>query len=340
MTHPIIEDASGRLTREIDGWIFPVRILKVHTTVPVGAARKFVVKEHFQGNSGTGPRIFALHEGFCDVMMNKIEENVPASILTFWTPEQACLKDKNILPDFGDRAQTFLAHLWELLSKQPNGEEGALLVKGAQNVFYVMGTDNRRWAVHLHWETSGDSGWVIRADCENQCEWRSQDQIISSGGFLKQVATVDLPAIQRFVAEEHFKVHDKGNPFISHPDYVSKEFRQLRVANIEENIPACTLKAYDVFSLGDAVPDALILAELGDHAQTSMAHLWELLKRQPKGKPGGQLLTNGNNIFYQMGTDSNIWVVCARYSNGWDLDARSIKYISERLLPGDRVFSR
>jgi hypothetical protein len=71
-----------------------------------------------------------------------------------------------ILNELGSRAEVPLAHLWELLTKQPHGEsdihgaKGILLFDGSTNVFYVRGIDDRLWAIGLQWKSFYD-GWNI-----------------------------------------------------------------------------------------------------------------------------------------------------------------------------------
>ena len=66
--------------------------------------------------------------------------------------------DAVILDELSGRAEASLAHLWQLLYKQGNGESGPLLVNGYANIFYLRGTDGALWVAHPGWD---DSGWAL-----------------------------------------------------------------------------------------------------------------------------------------------------------------------------------
>ncbi|MBI4992174.1 MAG: hypothetical protein HZB99_03080, partial [Candidatus Harrisonbacteria bacterium] len=86
--------------------------------------------------------------------------------------------------------------------------------------------------------------------------------------------------------------------------------------------------------------NASILAELGDRAETTLASIWELFKKQPKGEDG-ELRTSGHtNIFYVRDAKGVLWAVSVRWhSDGWLVDAYSVEnpFVWH---DGYRVFSR
>ncbi len=91
-----------------------------------------------------------------------------------------------------------------------------------------------------------------------------------------------------------------------------------------------------------ASPDAPILAGLEDKAEVSLAHMFDLLKKQAHGEEG-VLLTNGYaNIFYVRDADGILWAVVAYWGSGyrdWLVEAHSIG-TPGRWGGGGRVFSR
>lgn len=60
----------------------------------------------------------------------------------------------------GDRGETSLGELWCLLSLQPNGESGALLINATPNLFFIRDRDGKLWTVDVLW---GGPGWEIGA---------------------------------------------------------------------------------------------------------------------------------------------------------------------------------
>lgn len=126
--------------------------------IPVSAILKFVVADKFTKNNKI-VRFAYFGDNFKRVMLGKVEENVSCAMLNVHTLVKASL-DAPILTELGNRAETTLAYLHELLSKQPNGEDGVLLTNGYANIFYIRGTDDNFWAASAYW--CGD-GWGVYA---------------------------------------------------------------------------------------------------------------------------------------------------------------------------------
>lgn len=82
--------------------------------------------------------------------------------------------DGPILVELGDKAETTLAQIFALLERQANGEEGALLINGWANIFYVNG---RAVDVYRH-----DDGWRVYAGSvtgPSGWYWRDGDRVFS-----------------------------------------------------------------------------------------------------------------------------------------------------------------
>ena len=85
--------------------------------------------------------------------------------------------DVPIITELGAGHKTYLADLWALLEKQPNGEQGTLLVNGRPNVFNAEGVDGTLWAVYAFWD---DDGWRVGADAiDSPIRWVAGDEIVS-----------------------------------------------------------------------------------------------------------------------------------------------------------------
>ena len=150
-------------------------------------------------------------------------------------------------------------------------------------------------------------------------------------GLLKRVASVAVPAVQRFVAGDCLKEANVG--------WTGDNFKRLFLDKIGENVPEANLA---VSRLEEASLDAPILKELGDRAEVSLAHMFDLLKRQAHGEEG-ILLTNGYaNIFYVHDRNNTLWAVSARWDSArrdWYVEAHSIKN-PNGWSDGHLVFSR
>ena len=138
----LIDQCSGENGRErfeeFKLWlkgVFP-KLLAFIITVSVSAHKRFVMKDHLKSaNIGwTG-------DNFKRVMLDKIEENVPAGEINIHRLEKNSL-DPEIMAEMGpEKRVTCLANFVEMIGKQSKGQEGPLLTDGSANVAYIVGTD-------------------------------------------------------------------------------------------------------------------------------------------------------------------------------------------------------
>lgn len=158
----------------------------------------------------------------------------------------------------------------------------------------------------------------------------------TSTGLLTEVATVEVPAADKFVASEQFGPNNPdGIKF-----FLWDNFRNNFLGKVEEKVPAATLA---IRRLNRDSLDEPIRNELGsEREETTLAYLCELLKRQSRGEDG-VLLTNGYaNIFYIRDANENLWAVSAcwdSFDRGWDVHAFSVGY-PDPWFGGRRVVSR
>ena len=156
-------------------WLKKVSILKFVATFTASAHQRFVMKDHLQSaNIGwTGPT-------FKQIMLEKIEENVPAGELNIHRLEKASL-DPEIMTEMGEAKRvTYLAHFIERIEKQSKGQPGRLSTDGSANVAYIIGTDGNVWAVGASWY-SYCRFWRVGADSVGlRREWPAGRQFLSS----------------------------------------------------------------------------------------------------------------------------------------------------------------
>ena len=130
-------------------------------SIELPAVECFVASKKFVTNSTPdGVRLYFVSDNIKTNFLAKVEKDVAAAALYSHRLTKDSL-DKSILDELGDRATTTLAHLWELLKKQPKGEKGVLLTNGYANIFYVEDVNGNRWAVYAYW--SAGSGWCVGA---------------------------------------------------------------------------------------------------------------------------------------------------------------------------------
>lgn len=154
------------------------RLLEFVTTVTVPAVARLVAKDCFKQDVSpeAAVKISCIGDNFKAKFSGKIEVDVPAAELKIHRLCEASL-DAPIITALGDCYETTLAHLWTLLSRQPNGEQGVLLVNGYANIFYVRDLEGGLWAVGARWY---GGGWYVYAcSVEYPGRWCAGRQVFS-----------------------------------------------------------------------------------------------------------------------------------------------------------------
>jgi hypothetical protein len=128
----------------------------------VAGNEHFVATDHFTHGNEAGVKFWDFGSNFKANFLGKVEPSVPAGFLKSYHLKQNSL-DGPIREELGDRPETFLSDFWELLAKQPNGEDGQLLTNGAANIFYIRDANGKLWAVGASW-SGADGGWCVDAD--------------------------------------------------------------------------------------------------------------------------------------------------------------------------------
>lgn len=158
----------------------------------------------------------------------------------------------------------------------------------------------------------------------------------TSTGLLTEVATVDVPAVEKFVAADNFGPNN--------PDGINfclwSNFKNNFLGKIEKNVPAVTLV---IRRLNRSSVDEPIRQELTpEREETALAHFYELIRNQPRGEHG-KLPTDGTWIIaYVKDADENFWAVVALWlsvSREWVVGTSSVGNPSA-WGEGSRVVSR
>ncbi len=167
---------------------------------------------------------------------------------------------------------------------------------------------------------------------------RGQAEIVVRS-FLTLLTTVKLPAQDRFVARDHFKVDtsDKAKVKIA---FIWDDFKNYFLNKVELGTPEVELA---LRTLNKGLLDKDIRAEIGEEKEeTTLSQFWAMLTEQGSGQDG-YLLTNGYaNILYIRDTEGTLWAVRACWSaesGGWGVDADSVQN-PHGWGAGDQVVSR
>ncbi len=174
-------EAFKRFLRKEEPWpalANAARLLGYVTSVTVNGAKRFKVKKNFIGDTSPDAEVKIAYLGgdFKSHFLGKAEQDIKGCTLNVNQLKTASL-DAPILAELGDRAETTLAYLYELLERQPGGESDVLLTNGYANIFYVRATNGVLWAVHARWY---DDGWRVNASSvEYPCRWNAGNQVFS-----------------------------------------------------------------------------------------------------------------------------------------------------------------
>jgi len=149
-------------------------LLKQVAQVSVSATRKFIASAHIQSAN-----IVWMSENFQRLFLNKkVEEDVPAGKLVVSKLQKAST-DASIMAELGAATEIQLAHFFQKLEGQSNGQAGPLLTNGYAIIAYIIGSDENFWAVGAHWY-AGRRGWYVCASSvDDQDEWHEGLQILS-----------------------------------------------------------------------------------------------------------------------------------------------------------------
>jgi len=155
------------------------KLLDPVTTSEVAGVVSFIAKDKFrEGKTTDSVKIAWLGSNFENNFLGKTEKDVAPATLRIQKLKEASL-DTPILAELGDRAETTLAQLWELMKLQGSGQNGVLLVNGYANIFYVRDKNDVLWAVYALWYSVSD-GWDVGADSvEHPRRWDVDNRVVS-----------------------------------------------------------------------------------------------------------------------------------------------------------------
>jgi len=158
-------EGLNRFLRKENPWP-KSQLLKRLATVTTKAMGKFVAKDHFRPDN-QNVTINHIDENFKSRFLGLTQEAIGADAVVGYELTKDSL-DQAIIAELGANHQTTVSHLWFLLTKQANGENGALLTNGRANIFYIRGISGNLWAVTVDWD---GRGWNVNAHSIDGLRW-------------------------------------------------------------------------------------------------------------------------------------------------------------------------
>lgn len=151
---------------------------------------------------------------------------------------------------------------------------------------------------------------------------------------LEPLNTIKVPATEKFATRKKF-VHDTRRKVPVKISYVGDNFSKWFLGKIEKPRPETHLR---VMKLTRHLANGPILAELGNNAETTLAEIYALMKRQ-SNREGGVSFAIYANIFYVRDVNGELRAVSVSWDGiRWEVYASSVSSPNE-WLDGSHVFS-
>lgn len=159
--------------------------------------------------------------------------------------------------------------------------------------------------------------------------------------YFELMTTISLPAVGTFRSSEKFAIGTQDGVRIGWLGDGFKDNFLKGAGKNEIDVPAQQLR---VHKLRKGSGDGPIIDELGgkELVETSLATMFEAMKKQGTGKPGDLVVNGEANIFYvrdDTGTLRSVYCQWDADGGFWRVDAPSVSIPYIR-FPGSQVFSR
>lgn len=144
--------------------------------VPIGGCERFAARDHIQSAN-----IGFMGQDFQRFFLPKVEEPVADAAIAVYQLERHSY-DAAIMAKLGNRAETKLAHFFNLLKMQSQGQKGALIALNDSyvSIAYIRGIDGNLWTIQAHWVYSPPPYWAVLAyPIDRTEEHRCHSRIIS-----------------------------------------------------------------------------------------------------------------------------------------------------------------
>lgn len=163
------------------GSLVDSQMLELITSANVDGCESFDPAAFFKSDKDEQPdgiKFWLSDSNFTDNFLGKVETNVaPATLRIHKLREEA--SDGEIIPELGGEeiVETTLFHLYQMIKRQPSGEDGDLLTDGYVNIFYIRDQRGELWAVYCYWYGGGWSVYVFPVTTPSR--WLANFQVCS-----------------------------------------------------------------------------------------------------------------------------------------------------------------
>ncbi len=167
--------------------------------------------------------------------------------------------------------------------------------------------------------------------------------IAPTNHLLELIKRVQLPAVEAFSARSCFVI-TRNTPDDVKLGWVGDDFARVFLNDAGPNEIDVPASEHRIHRLLKWLQDEPIIVKLGGEqvAETHLAHMWEMMKRQGQGQQGDLLVNGYANIFYIRASYGTCWAVDCYWNSNlqyWHVGARSDTG-ARVWVDGDQVFSR
>jgi hypothetical protein len=156
---------------------------------------------------------------------------------------------------------------------------------------------------------------------------------------LEVKTTLKVPARERFVAREHFKIDTSEKAAVRIFD-IDEEFERFLLGLVEEKVPRAKLTAYKILQ---RMLHPGIVAQFHDRVHTvALAHVWYALTLQHDGRQGVLAVDGHENVIYVndvQGIRRPVILSFEEGLNGWDICSEPFRSEDPRSA-GHQVIAR
>ncbi len=166
-------------------------VLRPDRAILSPSCKEFRVADHFVVDFSTSARvrIGEIDQTFQQCILPKTEKNILLARLASFHlgamerrhgETYVSIWSSDILQKLGGKkgAVVPVASIWNLLSRQPNGESGTIDTSGCAVHFFVESIDSNVLEVRLRW-LSEKEYWCVQAYSTTQTEWFTGSQVFS-----------------------------------------------------------------------------------------------------------------------------------------------------------------
>lgn len=180
----LLGDNGEERLDELKLWLkkVTVNILTFICEIRVNGTEKFVAANAFGENNPDGIK-FYLWDNFKNNFLGKVEKDIKSATVSIYQLKKSS-RNSEIMAELGIDIKTKkgvikLAHLYDMIKAQAQGQEGPLLVNGYGNIAYIEDEKGTVRAVFAFWALIYRYWYVFASSVEGPRGWDGGSRVLS-----------------------------------------------------------------------------------------------------------------------------------------------------------------